>query len=39
MYAVEALEAKISGDFPINCSKYGKIQSFGSYKRKNSPYL
>ncbi|SDN09632.1 hypothetical protein SAMN05443253_10818 [Bacillus sp. OK048] len=35
MYIEEVKEADISGDIPINCFKLGKIQGFGSYKRKN----
>jgi hypothetical protein len=29
MYMDEAKYADISGDIPLNCSKYDKIRSFG----------
>jgi hypothetical protein len=34
-----SFEVDISGDIPVNSSKSDKIQRFGAYKRKNSPYF
>jgi len=35
---VEAEEADISGDIPVNCPNSAKIQRIGYDNRKNSPY-
>jgi hypothetical protein len=39
MLKTRAKKAKIDGDIPVNCSKYYKIQGFGHYNGKNSPYF
>ncbi len=39
MYIVEAYEANISGEIPVNHSNLDKIQRFWLDKRKNSPYF
>jgi hypothetical protein len=31
--------SRISGDIPLTCFKYDKIQGFGYNKRKNSAYF
>jgi hypothetical protein len=36
---VAAKEADISGNIPVNCSKFGKNYRFGSDNRKNFPYF